>query len=131
MISGCVNECVQQGRNGGRGPSGKIIATIKIQCDLKVTCMRYMHMSDRGAELFSRLTRAELFLLLFIYFCKNAGASDGEWVRSLIHLSGKHSFSLPPPIWPFLSSSAPAFFLSMCCTVPLFSAHIAHSQSYA
>lgn len=61
--------------------------------------MHYMHMSNCGAELFSRLVRAELI------FCKNAGASDGEWVRSLIHLSGKHSFFLPPPIWPFLSSS--------------------------
>lgn len=36
IISGCVNECVQQGRNGEKERLGKIIATIKIRCDVKI-----------------------------------------------------------------------------------------------
>lgn len=111
IISGCVNECVQQGRNGEKERLGKIIATIKIQCDWKKK-KKKKHASVRALH-------AHVELRCWIIqpagedraFCKNAGASDGEWVRSLIHLSGKHSFFLPPPIWPFLSSSTLAIHL--------------------
>lgn len=48
------------------------------------------------------------------YFCKNAGASDGEWVRSLIHLSGKHF--LPP-----------SSHLAILLNAGLLSIHLLHS----
>lgn len=53
------------GAEFGKGASGEIIATIQIQCDLKITkrrdvCMHYIHMSSCSTELFSRLARAEL-----------------------------------------------------------------------
>lgn len=98
-------------------------------------CARYMHVSTCRAELFSRSS------FLFIYFflcCKNAGASDGEWARSLIHLCGKHSFLLPPP--PIIISAGSLSLLSIhllhgsfilgACTVarsPSSCAHVQHT----
>lgn len=89
----------------------KITATIKIQCDVRNDKKRRGRACDsctcRAAVLnYSVGWRGQSFFLSFFFFCKETGASDGEWVRSLIHLSGKHSFFRPPSSRLAISLSA-------------------------